>query len=49
MSLPGLFGVVAAIGIGCGLVFLLFSRPMRRLEEGDAPLAVEGSASGARV
>jgi POT family proton-dependent oligopeptide transporter len=36
MTLPMLFGVVAAIGIACGLLFLLFSRPMLRLEEGRA-------------
>jgi hypothetical protein len=36
--LPMLFGVVAAIGIGCGLLLLAFARPMRRLEE--APLVV---------
>ena len=34
MTLPSLFGSVAVFGAVCGLVLLLFSRPMRRLEEG---------------
>jgi POT family proton-dependent oligopeptide transporter len=42
MTLPTLFGVVAAIGIGFGLVLLLFARPMRRLEE-RRDAGVEGS------
>jgi POT family proton-dependent oligopeptide transporter len=47
MSLPSLFGVVAAIGIGCGLVFLLFARPMRHLEEGESGAAAAPSSSPA--
>ena len=34
MTLPGLFGTVAAFGMAAGLLLLLFARPMRRLEEG---------------
>ena len=34
MTLPGLFGAVAAFGLGAGVLLLLFARPMRRLEEG---------------
>ena len=34
MTLPSLFGIVAAFGIGAGLLLLLFARPMHRLEEG---------------
>ena len=34
MTLPSLFGAVAAFGIGAGIVLLLFARPMRRLTEG---------------
>jgi POT family proton-dependent oligopeptide transporter len=34
MTLPSLFGVVAAFGVACGVLLLLFARPMRRLEEG---------------
>ena len=33
MTLPSLFGSVAAFGIGAGLLLLLFARPMRRLTE----------------
>jgi POT family proton-dependent oligopeptide transporter len=33
MTLPSLFGVVAAFGVACGVLLLLFARPMRRLEE----------------
>ena len=33
MTLPALFGTVAAFGVGCGLLLLLFARPMRRLEQ----------------
>jgi len=32
MTLPTLFGTVAAFGIGAGFVLLLFVRPMRKLE-----------------
>jgi POT family proton-dependent oligopeptide transporter len=39
MTLPMLFGVVAALGIACGLLLLLFSRPMLRLEEGRVAAA----------
>lgn len=35
MTLPSLFGAVAIFGIGAGVVLLLFSRPMRRLAEGE--------------
>jgi POT family proton-dependent oligopeptide transporter len=31
MTLPSLFGSVAAFGIGAGILLLLFVRPMRRL------------------
>jgi POT family proton-dependent oligopeptide transporter len=41
MTLPSLFGSVAAFGMGCGLVLLLFVRPMRRLERGGAHAVVE--------
>jgi POT family proton-dependent oligopeptide transporter len=34
MTLPGLFGSVAAFGLGAGVVLLLVSRPLHRLEEG---------------
>jgi proton-dependent oligopeptide transporter, POT family len=34
MTLPSLFGAVAAFGLGAGVLLLLFSRPMRRLTEG---------------
>jgi POT family proton-dependent oligopeptide transporter len=34
MTLPSLFGSIAAFGIAAGLLLLLFARPMRRLEEG---------------
>jgi len=34
MTLPSLFGAVAAFGIGAGLLLLLVARPMHRLEEG---------------
>ncbi len=34
MTLPTLFGTVAAFGIAAGILLLLFSKPMRRLEEG---------------
>jgi POT family proton-dependent oligopeptide transporter len=34
MTLPSLFGSVAAFGVAAGLLLLLFARPMRRLEEG---------------
>jgi len=33
MTLPTLFGSVAAFGMAAGLLLLIFSRPMRRLEE----------------
>jgi POT family proton-dependent oligopeptide transporter len=33
MTLPGLFGSVAAFGIGAGILLLLFTRPLRRLTE----------------
>jgi POT family proton-dependent oligopeptide transporter len=33
MTLPSLFGSVAAFGIGAGVLLLLFARPMRRLTE----------------
>ena len=34
MTLPTLFGTVAAVGVAAGILLLLFARPMRRLEEG---------------
>jgi POT family proton-dependent oligopeptide transporter len=34
MTLPSLFGSVAAFGMVVGVLLLLFARPMRRLEEG---------------
>ena len=34
MTLPSLFGTVAAVGVACGILLLLFSRPMGRLEKG---------------
>jgi hypothetical protein len=43
MTLPGLFGMVAAFGVACGVVLLLFVRPMRRLEESRAPMPVEAT------
>jgi POT family proton-dependent oligopeptide transporter len=33
MTLPSLFGAVAAFGIGAGVLLLLFARPMRRLTD----------------
>jgi POT family proton-dependent oligopeptide transporter len=33
MTLPSLFGSIAAFGIGAGVLLLLFARPMRRLTE----------------
>ena len=35
MTLPSLFGAVAAFGIVCGLIMLIFSKPMGRLERGE--------------
>jgi POT family proton-dependent oligopeptide transporter len=35
MTLPSLFGAVAAVGIACGILMLLFARPMGRLEKGQ--------------
>jgi POT family proton-dependent oligopeptide transporter len=35
MTLPSLFGSVAAVGIVCGILMLLFARPMGRLEKGQ--------------
>jgi hypothetical protein len=43
MTLPMLFGVVAAIGIAFGLVLLVFARPMRRLEEHRDDATIGGS------
>ena len=34
MTLPSLFGTVAAFGIGAGVVLLLVARPLGRLEQG---------------
>jgi len=34
MTLPSLFGAVAAFGMGTGILLLLFVRPMRRLVAG---------------
>ena len=34
MTLPSLFGSVAAVGVVCGILMLLFARPMGRLEKG---------------
>ena len=34
MTLPSLFGTVAAFGMVAGVLLLIFARPMRRLEEG---------------
>jgi POT family proton-dependent oligopeptide transporter len=34
MTLPSLFGSVAAFGVAAGILLLLFARPMRRLEGG---------------
>jgi POT family proton-dependent oligopeptide transporter len=35
MTLPSLFGSVAAVGVVCGILMLLFARPMGRLEKGQ--------------
>jgi POT family proton-dependent oligopeptide transporter len=35
MTLPSLFGAVAAFGVACGILLLLFARPMGRLERGE--------------
>jgi proton-dependent oligopeptide transporter, POT family len=35
MTLPTLFGAVAAFGVACGLIMLVFSKPMGRLERGE--------------
>lgn len=35
MTLPSLFGMVAAFGVACGILLLLFARPMGRLERGE--------------
>jgi hypothetical protein len=35
MTLPTLFGSVAAFGIACGLIMLIFAKPMGRLERGE--------------
>jgi POT family proton-dependent oligopeptide transporter len=35
MTLPSLFGAVAVFGIACGLILLIFSKPMGRLERGE--------------
>jgi hypothetical protein len=45
MTLPTLFGVIAAIGIGCGLLLLAFARPLQRLEHGESAAAVAPSSS----
>ena len=45
MTLPMLFGVVAAIGIACGLLLLAFARPMRRLEEAPVAAPIDAAAS----
>jgi POT family proton-dependent oligopeptide transporter len=42
MTLPMLFGIIAAIGIGFGLLLLLFSRPLSRLEHAEA-LPIDGA------
>ena len=34
MTLPSLFGTVAAFGMVCGLLLLVFARPMGKLEKG---------------
>jgi len=34
MTLPSLFGTVAAFGLACGLLLLVFAKPMGRLEKG---------------
>jgi POT family proton-dependent oligopeptide transporter len=34
MTLPSLFGTVAAFGLACGVLLLIFARPMGRLEKG---------------
>jgi POT family proton-dependent oligopeptide transporter len=34
MTLPSLFGTVAAFGIIAGILLVMFAKPMRRLEEG---------------
>jgi POT family proton-dependent oligopeptide transporter len=47
MPLHSLFGAVGAFGVGCGLLLLVLSRPMLRLEEGDAPAAAVTSAGPA--
>jgi POT family proton-dependent oligopeptide transporter len=35
MTLPSLFGSVAAFGMACGLLLLLFAKPMGKLEKGQ--------------
>jgi POT family proton-dependent oligopeptide transporter len=35
MTLPSLFGMVAAFGVACGILLLLFAKPMGRLERGQ--------------
>jgi POT family proton-dependent oligopeptide transporter len=35
MTLPSLFGSVAAFGLACGLLLLLFAKPMGKLEKGQ--------------
>jgi proton-dependent oligopeptide transporter, POT family len=35
MTLPTLFGSVAAFGIACGIILLIFAKPMGRLERGE--------------
>jgi proton-dependent oligopeptide transporter, POT family len=34
MTLPSLFGTVAAFGLACGVLLLLFAKPMGKLEKG---------------
>ena len=36
MTLPSLFGTIAAFGVACGVLLLILGRPMARLERGDA-------------
>jgi POT family proton-dependent oligopeptide transporter len=45
MTLPSLFGAVAAFGVACGVLLLLVVRPMRRLEEKRAVVAVDAAPS----
>jgi POT family proton-dependent oligopeptide transporter len=45
MTLPTLFGVIGAIGIGCGLLLFVVSRPLARLEESSDAVPAGGAAT----